>query len=151
MYGWQTGRIRRMPRQRAKTRKRVREPVGMAHCGNPAAMRGQDARRTLRAELSSVRMADWTHTANAATASENAEADSRACRHGSLRQPHIHARTGCQADTESGALKCTDGRLDAYGECRDSERKRGSGFASLSAWLIEATPHPCVARMSYRH
>jgi len=31
-------------------------------------------------------------------------------------------------------------RLDAYGECRDSERTRGNGFASLSAWLIATKP-----------
>ena len=33
-----------------------------------------------------------------------------------------HAQTGCQTASESLALNWMNGRLDAYGECRDSER-----------------------------
>ena len=33
-----------------------------------------------------------------------------------------HAQTGCHTSSESLALNWMYGRLDAYGECRDSER-----------------------------
>jgi len=98
-------------------------------------MRGQDDMQPMRAELSSGCMTDWTHTANAATASEHAETGSRACRHGSLqlnprgqdgmRPMRAELSGGCMTDwthTANAATASGQGthdRLNAYGEGRE--------------------------------